>query len=626
MFHFKLHAKFLVLVLGGLLIFLGILSYILVQREASILAQKSDEKQHVLAAAIMADLRSSMLTGTPRKTLDLMNSIRGTYGLVKLDVLRRDGSRAFGIAGDRLTIPQVEKAFMTGEESSFEENGPIPSHTILHPLKNEKECLGCHRGRGKILGVLLISLSLEDAAREIRKSKKELTLALASLIMLIGAMLYFAIRKTVLQPLSLLHEGAERIGGGEYGHRVHLNTDDELQDLAFSLNDMAERIEKSHVDLENRIRERTKQLSDSINLREAILASMSSGVMLIGPEGTVELINQAGAHILKSSPPDMMHRPLAELMPAAAKILQSSIGPYQEIEAEARDGSRIPIGFSSAYCHVASGVREGIIIVFRDLTKIKALETEVINKERFAAMGRVVAGVAHEIRNPLFGISSIGQVFARELKTPAHQELAHALTAETKRLNQLVEELLVYGRPMKLTPGWCDLADLWEEVIALHRGEIESKGITIGRDFKVGRAKAYLDVNQIRQVFLNLLRNAIEAMPSGGEVAIRLLFEDRYLIFKISDTGTGVPAAHIGKVFDLFFTTKPRGTGLGLGICKKIVEDHGGTISLESREWDWIDGRKGTTVTVKLPYQKTADEHEILNTYPSNADCADISS
>ena len=110
---------------------------------------------------------------------------------------------------------------------------------------------------------------------------------------------------------------------------------------------------------------------------------------------------------------------------------------------------------------------------------IKVLQTEVLNKERFAAMGRVVAGVAHEIRNPLFGISSIGQIFERELVDPAHRELAHALLSETKRLNQLVEELLVYGRPMKLMPGWCDLLELWQEVIGMHRDEIGKKGIKI---------------------------------------------------------------------------------------------------------------------------------------------------
>jgi signal transduction histidine kinase len=1019
MLHFRLHAKFLVLVLGSLIVFLGVLSYAVVHREASILARKADEKQHVLAFTIFADLKTSMMKGTPRRTLNLMNSIRGTYGLVRLETLRKDGSPAFGIKGSRFDIPQLERAYATGEEISFQEKGAVPLHTILYPLKNEGKCVACHSRQNNILGVLLISLSLEDTIREIRTSKRNLAFSLSALIFMIGGMLYFVIRRVVLQPLAILHEGAKRIGKGEFAHRISLSTNDEIQDLARSFNVMAGRIEESYSGLENRIRERTAQLYDTmaevedkakrlydfsrdmatisrlsttvfnaeqsldqmldrfmravdrglgykqavlclvdrtqvwldvkrdsglgamlgitsqslsgdspftalvrtgkevsiediahdpvfsrcrrtgvtepvalhvipiltgthskmcwqerncirtdcpaykvddkkcwlventlcgnalvesyndkfaycmtcevfpvlgillvaarpgrpfrrrdvsvlrilaaeigaalenhrlygdnrqlvkellelhmvtasalaelsldraleaftdsalkfsgldacnfwllsedgqeltrkaggcigpgsetdfcperittdagvlgrafrqnrivteyntvfndptplgkattahqlpsllvvplktegrpigvftvhkkstapfleteiaafmllanhaamainvcilseelknqnrelarnINLREGILASMSSGVMLLDMNGTVELINQAGAEILHSRPADVMNRRLMELAPDAAAFLKSSVGPYQEVEIRRQDGTSIPIGFSSAYYHGASGTREGIIVVYRNLTEIKALQAEVLNKERFAAMGRVVAGVAHEIRNPLFGISSVSQIFERELQNPAHRELAGALLAETKRLNQLVEELLIYGRPMKLMPEWCDLTKLWEEVVEMHQHEIGKKGIRIGSDLDIGHTLALLDVNQIRQVCLNLLRNAIDATPAGGEIAIKLLLDDRDIIFKIIDTGVGISAANLDKVFDLFFTTKSRGTGLGLGICRKIVEDHGGEISIESR--------KGTAVTVKLPYRGTSESTNI---------------
>jgi len=1032
MLQIRLHAKFLVLVLGSLSVFLGVLSYALVQRESNILAQKTDEEQHVLAFTVLSDLKQSMLKGEPRSTLELMDSIRGTYGLVRLQVVRSDGSPAFGITGGRLVMPQIDQVIKTGGEVSFRENGTVPLHTILYPLKNEGRCSKCHGRQKDILGVLLVSLSLEDAVKEIRESKRNLTFSLTALILMIGGTLYFAIRKVILSPLAILHEGAERIGRGELEHRISLSTNDEIQDLARSFNVMAGRLEESYSGLESKIQERTVQLSDAmeevedkarrlyefsrdmasisrlstkvfnaeqsleqmldrfmwavdrglgykqallclvdrkrvwldvkrdsglgallgitsqslsddspftelvrtgkelyvpdsdrdtvfsrsrqpvasetrglyvvpilnntrnkmcwrekncirtdcpaykredeqcwlvdntccgndliesyhdklaycltcdvfpvlgilvvgarperpfkrrdisvlrilaaemaaalenhrlygdnrqvvkellelhkvtaqtlaelsldrtleaftdsalkfsgldacnfwlltedgreltlkaggcigpepeaefcservpletgvlgrafrqnaiiteyhevfndptplgkataaqglpsllavplktegrplgvftvhkksavpfleteiaafmlfanhaamainvcllseelknqnrelarnINLREGILASMSNGVMLLDMTGTVELINQAGAAILHLRPAEVMNRRLTDLAPQAATFLKSSVGPYQEVEIERQDGTSVPIGFSSAYCRAVSGAREGIIVVYRDLTEIKVLQTEVLNKERFAAMGRVVAGVAHEIRNPLFGISSIGQIFERELTDPAHRELARALLSEAKRLNQLVEELLVYGRPVKLMPGWCDLLDLWEEVIGMHRDEIEQKGIKISRGIDIGHTRAYLDANQVRQVFLNLLRNAIEATPPGGEITIRLLLEDWFIIFKVADTGGGIPAENIDKVFDLFFTTKPRGTGLGLGICKKIVEDHGGVISMESRQWDWLEERQGTTVTVKLPYRRITDTRETLTQNP----------
>ncbi len=1018
MVHFRLHTKFLVLVLGSLILFLGILSYIFVRREAGLLARKAEEKQHVLAYTIFSALKNDMIEGTPRSTLNLMNSIRGAYGLVRLETLRRDGSPAFGVAKSRFEVPQLERVYSTGKEISFQEAGDPSIHTILYPFNNDEECLTCHSRQKRILGVLLISISFEDTIKEIQTSTRRLAFSLSVVILLIGGMLYVMIRRVVLQPIAILHDGAERLGRGELAHRISLSTNDEMQDLARSFNVMADHIEESHTGLEAKIRERTAQLYDSMgevedkarklyefsrdmatisrlstkvfnaeqsfdslldrfmwavsrglgyrqallclvdhhramlevkrdsglgqqlnvtsqplssddpfiklvraskevyvediakdptfsrghqsgapdlralhvipilsgtrnkmcwqvrscvqtncpaykredkscwlventlcgnalvesygdklaycmscevfpvlgvlvvaarpqrsfkrrdvsvlrilstemgaalenhrlhgehrqlvkellelhkatasalaelsldraleafsesalkfsgldacnfwllsedarelvrkagcckepgseadfcperipvdegvlgrayrqnavmteyhaahndpsllgkvmaahmmpsllavplktegrpigifsvhkksttpfleseiatflllanhaamainvcllnqelknqnkelarhsSLMSGILASMSSGVMLLDTGGTVQLVNHAGATLLQATPSDMIKRRLTDMFPDAVSFLESAIGPYQETDIQRRNGTSVPIGFSSAYYHGASGEREGIIVVFRDLTEIKVLQAEVIHKERFAAMGRVVAGVAHEIRNPLFGISSIGQIFERELQKPAHLELARALLSEARRLNKLVEGLLIYGRPMKLEPSWCDLMGLWKEVIAMHRDEIEKKSIKISGDLDIGHTLAYLDANQIRQVFLNLLRNAIDATSAGGEIMITVLLEDRYVIFKIVDTGTGIPAENIDKVFDLFFTTKPKGTGLGLAICKKIVEDHGGEILIESRQWDWLEERKGTTLTIKLPY------------------------
>lgn len=343
--------------------------------------------------------------------------------------------------------------------------------------------------------------------------------------------------------------------------------------------------------------ENDREPSGSMRLMEGILANMSGGVLLLGMDGRVMLINLQGAQMLHCKRENLIGRNLAESVPGTVAFMEADSGSYREIELHAADGANIPIGFSSTYYYGVNGEHEGVIVDYRDLTEIKTLQSELISKEGFAAMGKVVAGVAHEIKNPLFGISSIAQIFERELKSAEHQELARALLSETQRLNQLVEELLIYGRPMKLTLDRCDLRRLWQEVFELHKREIEKKAITITGDFNLRPPAAYLDARQIRQVFLNLLRNSLEATAPGGEIDIKLLLEDRYIIFKIADNGGGIPANIMDRVFDLFFTTKPKGTGLGLAICRKIVHDHGGEIAIESTEG------KGTTVTVKLPYR-----------------------
>ena len=602
MFPFKLHAKFLILVLGILIIFFGILSYIIIQRDVRILSRKGAEKEHLLARTVVAGLKDNMLTGRPRSTLRLMESLQGAYGLVRLAVLRKDGTHAFGVPGPRFAIPQIAQAFESGMVMDFNEEGVVPLHTNIFPLPNESACRRCHGSEGETLGVILISHSLEVTIEEIQTGKHQLMILLAVFIVVMGTALYVAVRKAVLAPLLTLHHGARIIGMGNFGHRISMEGGDEFSELAHSFNDMAQRVKETYSGLENMVKIRTTELNESVRLMRGILSSMSSGVVLLSREGRIKLINRQGAWILGHGHEDLVGKKLVEVVPEAAAFAGVRVGSYDEITVRTPDGNTVPIGFTSSYYSGGEGEQEGIIVVYQDLTELKTLHAELMNKERFAAMGRVVAGVAHEIRNPLFGISAIGQIFERDLTDPAHLELTRALLAETKRLNQLVEELLIYGRPMKLRREETDLRVLWEEVLDLHRDEHRRKGITVSGDYAVRHPVAYFDPFQIRQVFLNLLRNAIEAAPDGGSIDITMLLADNFLLFRVADTGSGIPAQNLDHVFDLFYTTKPKGTGLGLAICRKIMEDHGGAITIESTE-----GR-GTTVTIKLPYGRSGDQ------------------
>jgi len=594
MFPFKLHAKFLTLVLGILIVFFGILSYTIIQREANLLSQKGAEKEHLLARTIVADLKDSMLTGRPRSTLRLMDSLQGEYGLVRLAVLREDGSNAFGIPGPRTDLPQIAQVFATGRVMDFNEEGKIPLHTNIFPLPNESACRRCHGSRGGVLGVILVSYTLQDTIEEIQTSKRQLMGLLAVMILVMGTALYIAVRKVVLAPLRSLHHGASIIGMGNFGHVISMDGGDELSELACSFNEMAQRVKEAYEGLENMVKTRTIELNESVRLLQGILANMSSGVLLLSREGRIKLINRQGSRILGHGHEDLAGMKLADVVPETAAIVGGRVGSYEEIAIKTSDEMTAPIGFTSTYYSGGEGEQDGLIVVFQDLTELKALQKELINKERFAAMGRVVAGVAHEIRNPLFGISAIGQIFERELADPAHLELTRALLAETKRLNQLVEELLIYGRPMKLKREDTDLSLLWEEVLGLHQEELRQRGLKVSRDYTPQNQVVHCDKNQIRQVFLNLLMNAMEATPDGGTIRSTMLLADGVLLFRIADSGPGIPKESLEHVFDLFFTTKPKGTGLGLAICRKIMQDHGGDISIESAEG------QGTTVTLQL--------------------------
>jgi signal transduction histidine kinase len=446
---------------------------------------------------------------------------------------------------------------------------------------------------GPVIGVMVI-VFLALFTLSVRRPSHQLVL-LSILVILAGGIVYLVMKRTVQRPLVTLRHG-KKIPDEEFGSLFPERSEKPSEQRG-------EAEEQTQTPSEH-----DREMAGSMRLMQGILSNMSGGVLLLGMDGRVRLINFQGAQVLRCKRENLIGRNLAESIPGTAAFMEADSGSYREIELQAPDGTNVPIGFSSTYYYGANGEHEGVIVDYRDLTEIKTLQSELISKEGFAAMGKVVAGVAHEIKNPLFGISSIAQIFERELKNAEHQELARALLSETQRLNQLVEELVIYGRPMKLTRDRCDLRRLWQEVFELHKREIEKKNITITGDFNLRSPLVYLDAHQIRQVFLNLLRNSMEATAQGGEINIKLLLEDRYIIFKIADTGAGIPANIMGRVFDLFFTTKAKGTGLGLAICRKIVHDHGGEIAIESTE------RKGTTVTVRLPYRGEAKDQAKVNT------------
>jgi PAS domain S-box-containing protein len=596
----RLPAKFLILVLGILVVFFGVLSMIVIKRESDLLTRTAAEKENLLAQTIVADLRDNMLAGRPRSTLTQIKDLQGAYGLVRLEVLRKDGSPAFDQQGPRRVLPQIGRVFQSGNAMDLNEGSEPPLHTNIFPLQNENECRRCHARAGSILGVILISHSLEDTIEDIRSRKRQLAFLFVAMLLATGALVYIAVRKLVLSPLEVLHRGAEIIGGGNLEHRITIGSRDEFGDLAGTFNEMARRVKETYGGLENMVKVRTAELNESIRLTEGILSSMSSGVVLLDREGKVRIINRPGANLLGRTVEELLGRKLAEVVPDTQGFFIGRIGSYEEVMVQAL-GTSIPLGFTVSPYAGGEVEQEGLIVVFQDLTELKELQGELLNKERFAAMGRVVAGVAHEIRNPLFGISAIGQIFERELEDPAQQELCRALLVETKRLNQLVEELLIYGRPKKLNREDTDLRVLWEEVLDLHREELRQRDIKVTGDYAVRHPIAYFDPYQIRQVFLNLLRNAMEATPDGGSISITMLLADNFLMFRVTDTGSGIPEENLEHVFDLFYTTKPKGTGLGLAICRKIMRDHGGDIAIESTVGI------GTMVTITLPYRSFAE-------------------
>ena len=357
-------------------------------------------------------------------------------------------------------------------------------------------------------------------------------------------------------------------------------------------------------DLRQRMEARTSELHRSERLTEGIVTHLASGLMVADLGGTITLINPPGAFTLRCDAGELIAHKLTDLFPNAGELLEvRGESSHRELELILRDQSTIPLGFSNSYLTDVRGNREGVIVVFRDLSEIKHLQVELHRKDRLAAIGQVVAGVAHEIRNPLFGITSVAQILKREVDLPpAHRELVEAMLSETQRLNTLIGDLLVFGRPAALERRPTDLHQLLDGCFHLYAGEIRERSIELRKAYHPHLPILQVDQDKMIQVILNLLKNALEATPSGGSVTVETQHhrmgergEVDQVEVAINDTGCGILPEDRDRIFDLFFTTKSRGSGLGLPICRRIIEDHGGNITVESGP------EQGTTFTIHLP-------------------------
>ncbi len=373
-------------------------------------------------------------------------------------------------------------------------------------------------------------------------------------------------------------------------------------------------------ELRDRVQAQTLEINRSRQLLENIISHMGSGLLVTDRGERIWMINQHGQSTLGVTADQVVGKRLLDVFPEAGPLLDVQVDTIlRELDLPSLDGRTVPLGFNNSRLLDAEGQPEGTIIIFRDLSDLRAIRAEARRKDRLAAIGEVAAGVAHEIRNPLFGISSVAQILMTEVKfDPVHQELLSAMQAEIKRLNVLVEDLLHYSRPSKPQRTPQALEQIWDEILGMAKEELAEAKVQVIREIGDGLPSVQADGDKLRQVFLNLLRNAIQATPSGGRIIIRLQRTGRdalptpmqhslelqagtaepfreYVVSVVTDTGVGISAADLDRVFDLFFTTKSTGSGLGLAICRRIVEDHGGAIGIQSTE------REGTTVTMALP-------------------------
>lgn len=332
-----------------------------------------------------------------------------------------------------------------------------------------------------------------------------------------------------------------------------------------------------------------------------VLESMPNGLITVDQSMRVATFNPTALEIIGKKKEEVEGRHISELLPLDDEIKHVLSDPeaVHDREVEIPNESKVKSFLAlsvSALKEPDSRLSRGAVIIVRDMTIIRELEQKVALSAKFAALGRLSAGVAHEIRNPLNSIRGFIQYFQKKL--PLEEEdyrYTDLMLTEVDRLNRVISKLLAYSKPREPRLVIRSLDDILDHCARVLEREASEAGVEIVRTTSDEIPLVLMDTDQITQVFLNIIINAIEATPRGGKVLIRHqnVAQGR-LVVTVEDTGQGIPREDLDKLFDPFFSTKKKGTGLGLAIVKSIVEGHDGEIKVES------EAGKGTRFIITL--------------------------
>jgi two-component system sensor histidine kinase HydH len=281
----------------------------------------------------------------------------------------------------------------------------------------------------------------------------------------------------------------------------------------------------------------------------------------------------------------------------------------KEIDCTVEDGKVVPLEIGVSRLEDENKTALGYVILFKDLTEVRLLRREIERSRRLASVGRLAAGVAHEIRNPLSSIKGFATYFKERYQDkPQDQQTATIMIQEVDRLNRVVSQLLEFARPINIKPQPTNLNSLIDDSIKLIENQAGQKDIAIKTVISNPVPEIMIDPDRLNQVLLNFYLNAIESIDTGCELKVELSSnsETEGMAIKISDTGCGITPEDLPKIFDPYYTTKSSGTGLGLAIAHNIIEAIGGQIVVESRP-----GR-GTVFRIILP-EPTKDERRTSN-------------
>ena len=485
-------------------------------------------------------------------------------------------------------------------------------------------------------GTVRVGLSLHEMQLEIAQTRWRV-LSLGMLGVALSMVVAAFLARRIVAPLRALTEGTVAVAQGDLAYTIAVKTHDEIAVLASNFNHMTSELRKHRMALEDSNRQldrKVLELSALANYNDNILASMTSGLLTLDVDGHIKTFNAMAETITGLRGMDIQGQGAPQVFAANVQFWQVLETSRQHrtpltvprLEFWRSDGQQVPLALRTAMLQNRAGQAGSLLAIFEDLSPMQTLERRLHRADRLAALGQMAAGVAHEIKNPLASVRTFAQLVKRKYHDSRFVEkFDRIVPQELDRINFIVEELLELARPARLHCAPVALSGLLQRVVETYSERLQQQNIQLKTDWAGTLPPLLADAEHLHRSFANIVLNAIEAMPTGGELHIRchpvpkawldftissngvppgadleapapavdLYATDVEIVFK--DTGTGIPADQVEHVFTPFWSTKSKGTGLGLALTHKMIEEHGGTIHLTS------EVGQGTIVTIHLP-------------------------
>lgn len=605
---FSLRSKLLLSMLAVFAFLLAVMSGIHYFSGKAQLVQAMRTYTTYVNRIIELNVKTALLKGSPGDIRQSLDYLAGEPGVERVFILDKNGtirqsSRPAEI-GNRISLAEDTCQVCHAHSPPLRSPVLVESDSIFRnvtPIYNEPVCHACHPAHEKILGVLVSDYLFRGSPLVLSQARTEFRLlVMLGLLSLAGLFVIgLAIDQMLLRRILDASRKTRLVAAGQLDQTLPASGSDELSQLAGDFNAMTARLRQMMAELEHS----REYLSNIIN-------SVEEEIFVVDHDSRLREVNAAFLARVGLTREQALGRFCHELTLHAEEKCPAEC-PVKEVLATGRSfvtvhrhqvqGKLRQFQISAAPLRRPDGEIAEVVVVTWDITPRAELEAQVRHSEKLATVGQLATSFAHELKNPIAGINAAMQILEEDFPADTQRrEIFNEIRHQISRMNKAVDDLLRYARPAvpRLSPT--RIQREIERTILLLNPQARKQQVEIVPRVPEDLPELMVDPELIQQVLMNIGINALQAMPHGGRMEISAQAEQNEqghgISIRIQDTGKGIPPAQRPHIFEPFFTTKHTGTGLGLSICSKIMEQHHGTIQVESEEG------KGTTFILFLPY------------------------